>query len=125
MKKRITEAQLRDIVAESVKKVLFESTLYTKDIKTSDLSVKVYETPEDYYEYVATCDNGWYTFRGTYGNGLTLDDVVSGHSGYGHQHSVDGALDEWFNEEIAPRLTMMIKKIIATGNIIRLDDTEY
>lgn len=83
---------------EYQKQQMKESTLYTDDVDTSDLRVSVEPYNEDgYCEWEATCDNGWYTFRGTYANGdCELDDVISGHSGYGHQHAVDDEMRDWF-----------------------------
>lgn len=98
----VRRAIVENMVRKSLLEYLQENTLYTDDIDTEDLRVRVSPYNEDgYCEWEATCDNGWYTFRGTYANGdCELDDCISGHSGYGHQHAVDDELRNWFYDNL-------------------------
>lgn len=94
-----------------VNNALAESTLYTDDIDSSDLIVNVEPYTEDgYCEWEATCDNGWYTFRGWYSRGrCELEDVISGHSGHGMQHGVDDELRDWFYDNLEDRVISEIE----------------
>lgn len=99
------------IIRKAVKNALSESTLYTDDIDSSDLRVNVEPYTEDgYCEWEATCDNGWYTFRGWYSKGrCELEDVISGHSGHGMQHGVDDELRDWFYDNLEDRVISEIE----------------
>lgn len=107
----VRRAIVETYVRNELSRRLSESTLYTNNINTDDLRVNVSDYNEDgYCEWEATCDNGWYTFRGTYAGGdCELDDVISGHSGYGHQHVVDDDLRNWFYENLQNQIVAQIE----------------
>lgn len=95
------ESKIRNIVRESIKKVVNESYLYTKDINTDDLHINGHWTEDGYAEWEATVDNGWYTLRGTYdGHNCELEEIIEGHSGHSVQHSIDDDTIDWFNQNI-------------------------
>lgn len=114
MRKKITKKQLQHLIEEKVRKEfskVLNENLYTDDVDTSDLRVYVEPYNEDgYCEWEAICDNGWYTFRGTYANGdCKLDDCISGHSGHGSQHPVDDQLRDWFYNTLSDRVVSEIE----------------
>lgn len=105
------ESKIRNIVRESIKKVVNESYLYTKDINTDDLRINGHWTEDGYAEWEATVDNGWYTLRGTYdGHNCELDEIIEGHSGHSVQHSVDDDTIDWFNQNICDRVKSWLDK---------------
>lgn len=102
---RLTESDLHKIIKNTANLILDESYLYTNDININDLRVNGHWTEDGYAEWEASVDNGWYTFRGTY-NGIDceLDEIIEGHSGYGHQHDIDDEAVEWFNQNLADKV---------------------
>lgn len=108
---RLTENKLRGLIREAVKYALNESHLYTNDIDTHDLRINAHWTEDGYAEWEARVDNGWYTFRGTYdGYDCELDEIIEGHSGHGHQHSIDNDALNWFNENLRDRIILWVEK---------------
>lgn len=107
----IGESKLRNIVRESIKRVVNESYLYTKDINTDDLRINGHWTEDGYAEWEASVDNGWYTLRGTYdGHDCELDEIIEGHSGHSVQHSIDDDTIDWFNQNICDRVKSWLDK---------------
>lgn len=105
------ESKLRSIVRESIKRVVNESYLYTKDINTDDLRINGHWTEDGYAEWEASVDNGWYTLRGTYdGHDCELEEIIEGHSGHGHQHEIDDDAIDWFNQNICDRVKSWLDK---------------
>ena len=110
---------LKMIVSEAINRYLFENTrgilgeahLYTGDIDRNGLHhVSVRWTDDGYAEWEAFVDNGWYTFRGTYdGVDCELDEVIVGHSGYGHQIDIDDEVVDWFNENLRDEIVSRIE----------------
>jgi len=105
------ESKIRNIVRESIKRVVNESYLYTKDINTDDLRINGHWTEDGYAEWEATVDNGWYTLRGTYdGHDCELEEIIEGHSGHAHQHDIDDDAIDWFNQNICDRVKSWLDK---------------
>ena len=106
---RLSESSLHRIIKESVKKVLRES--YFDCIDTNDLRINAHWTEDGYAEWEARVDNGWFTFRGTYdGYDCDLDFFMTGHSGYGHEYTVDDEIVEWFNNNLRDKVISWINK---------------
>ena len=107
---RLSESDLHRLIKESVKRVINEAYLYTKGINPKDLRISGYWTQDGYAQWEANVDNGWYSFRGTYdGVECTLDEIVQGHSGYGHSIEIDDEAIEWFNQNLADKVKTWIE----------------
>ena len=107
---RLSESDLHRVIKESVKRVINEAYLYTKDINPKDLRISGYWTQDGYAQWEANLDNGWYSFRGTYdGVECELDEIVQGHSGYGHPIEIDDEAIEWFNQNLADKVKAWIE----------------
>lgn len=107
----LSESSVRNIVRESIKRVINESYLYTKDINTDDLRINGHWTEDGYAEWEASVDNGWYTLRGTYdGHDCELEEIIEGHSGHSIQHNIDDDAIDWFNQNICDRVKSWLDK---------------
>jgi len=108
---RLNERDFHKLIKESVSKILKESYLCTNEIDTSDLRINAHWTEDGYAEWEAKIDNGWYTLRGTY-NGVDceLDEIMTGHSGFGHQCDIDDETIQWFDENLRDEIINWIEE---------------
>lgn len=114
---KLTESEVRSLIRESIKNVKktnkrqLHEGVYLGDIDTSDARVNLDSINEDGFgEFTVTCDNGWYTFVGTYGTTVELDYVIVGHSGHGRQEVADDEITAWFEENLASEVEMAIQE---------------
>ena len=146
---RLTEGDLRQIIENSVKRILKEDFNQYSDgdfastgdpyemgdddidpisdvshLKPEDLSrLYVWDTSDTFYEFEAIYGGGMYdsiSFRGSFDGDLTVDDVVIGSGGYGHQMNPNDVhtsqFENWFNSTLGEHLAMAIDKKIRLGD---------
>lgn len=150
---RLTESDLRRIVSNSVRRVLkegynqfsdgdFASTgdpyeLGDDDIDPiSDIShlrpedltkVYVWDTSDSYYDFEAVYDG--VSFRGSFDGDFNIEDVVIGHSGYGHQMNPNDVhtsqFENWFNSTLGENLAQILYQRIQQGDFDNEQENEY
>ena len=141
---RLTEGDLRQIIENSVRRILkedfnqysdgdFASTgdpyeMGDDDVDpTSDIShlrpedltkVYVWDTGDSYYDFEAIYDG--VSFRGSFDGDFNIEDVVIGHSGYGHQMNPNDVhtsqFENWFNSTLGENLAQIIYQRIQQGD---------
>ena len=136
---RLTESELRDVVKESVARILKEDFNQFSDgdfasegnpyeldeynpiseienITPQDLrKVYVWETGDSYYEFEADYGEGMSTavsFRGSFDGSFHIDDVILGHSGFGRQMNPKDIQTSQFEEWFNSTLGANLSKII-------------
>lgn len=150
---RLTESDLRQIIENSVRRILkedfdqysdgdFASTgdpyeLGDDDIDpTSDIShlrpedltkVYVWDTGDSYYDFEAVYDG--VSFRGSFDGDFNIEDVVIGHSGYGHQMNPNDVhtsqFENWFNSTLGENLAQILYQRIQQGDFDNEQENEY
>lgn len=150
---RLTESDLRQIIENSVRRILkedfdqysdgdFASTgdpyeLGDDDIDpTSDIShlrpedltkVYVWDTGDSYYDFEAVYDV--VSFRGSFDGDFNIEDVVIGHSGYGHQMNPNDVhtsqFENWFNSTLGENLAQILYQRIQQGDFDNEQENEY
>ena len=124
---RLTEGDLHQIIENSVRRILKEDFNQYSDVshlKPEDLSrLYVWDTSDTFYEFEAIYGGGMYdsiSFRGSFDGDLTVDDVVIGSGGYGHQMNPNDVhtsqFENWFNSTLGEHLAMAIDKKIRLGD---------
>jgi len=146
---RLTESDLRQIIENSVRRILKEDFNQYSDgdfastgdpyemgdddidpisdvshLKPKDLSrLYVWDTSDTFYEFEAIYGDGMYdsiSFRGSFDGDLTVDYVVIGSGGYGHQMNPNDVhtsqFENWFNSTLGEHLAMAIDKKIRLGD---------
>ena len=123
---RLTESELHNVIAESVKRILGEDIdgdnhiFEVQDITPDMLEhLWVFETGDSYYEFEA--NYGWVTFRGVYASdGLHVDEVIIGHSGAGRQMDnrdlQSEQFEQWFDGTLKDSLTQKVEMKIDNGD---------
>ena len=125
---RLTESDLHRIVENTVRKALNELNVGNGDIDFSDLHVTYLFGPNEdgYYEFEAKFDGDWYTLAGRYSRGdIEYDSFLSGHSGYGHQITLDERLRDWLDENVSGKLAREIARRISRGMVDEPNDYSY
>ena len=138
---RLTESELRDVVKESVARILKEDFNQFSDgdfasegnpyeldeynpiseiehITPQDLrKVYVWETGDSYYEFEADYGEGMSTavsFRGSFDGDFTVDHVILGHSGFGREMNPRDIQTSQFEEWFNTTLGDPLAKILYT-----------
>lgn len=131
---RLTESELHNVIAESVKRILGEDIdgdnhIFEVQDVTPDMleHLWVFETGDSYYEFEA--NYGWVTFRGVYASdGLHVDEVIIGHSGAGRQMDnrdlQSEQFEQWFDGTLKDSLTQKVEMKIDNGDFSNESD-EY
>ena len=155
---RLTESDLHRIIENSVKRILkedfnqfsdddFASTgdpyeVGTDDVDpTSDVShitpqdlrrVFVWDTSDSYYDFEADYGEGMseaVSFRGSFDGDFNIEDVVIGHSGFGHQMNPKDVhtsqFENWFNSTLGEDLARIIYQKIEHGDFADDSDSGY
>ena len=155
---RLTESDLRQIIENSVRRILKEDFNQYSDgdfastgdpyemgdddvdpisdvshIKPDDLrKVYVWETGDSYYEFEADYGEGMseaVSFRGTFDGDFQVDDVVLGHSGFGHQMNPNdlhtSQFENWFNSTLGEQLARIIYTKIKSGDFSNDAESGY
>ena len=155
---RLTEGDLRQIIENSVRRILKEDFNQYSDgdfastgdpyeigdddvdpisdvshIKPDDLrKVYVWETGDSYYEFEADYGEGVseaVSFRGTFDGDFQVDDVVLGHSGFGHQMNPNdlhtSQFENWFNSTLGEQLARIIYTKIKSGDFSNDAESGY
>lgn len=150
---RLTESDLHQIIENSVRRILkedfnqysdgdFASTgdpyeMGDDDIDpTSDVShlrpedltkVYVWDTGDSYYDFEAVYDD--VSFRGSFDGDFNIEDVVIGHSGYGHQMNPNDVhtsqFENWFNSTLGENLAQILYQRIQEGDFENEQENEY
>ena len=155
---RLTESDLRQIIENSVRRILKEDFNQYSDgdfastgdpyemgdddvdpisdvshVKPDDLrKVYVWETGDSYYEFEADYGEGMseaVSFRGTFDGDFQVDDVVLGHSGFGHQMNPNdlhtSQFENWFNSTLGEQLARIIYTKIKSGDFSNDAESGY
>ena len=122
MKRTISplENKLRRIISESVRRTiqevyhnraLNESSLYDRNIDTSDLKMDVHWTDYGIPSWEASVDNGWYTFRGIYdGFDCELEELIISYNGKRKRFDADYTTKLWFDEYLHDKVKSWLNK---------------
>ena len=141
---RLTESDLHQIIENSVRRILKEDfnqysdgdfastgdpyemgdddidpTSDVSHLKPEDLTkVYVWDTGDSYYDFEAVYDD--VSFRGSFDGDFNIEDVVIGHSGYGHQMNPNDVhtsqFENWFNSTLGENLAQIIYQRIQEGD---------
>ena len=133
---RLTESDLHQIIENSVRRILKEDfnqysdgdfastgdpyemgdddidpTSDVSHLKPEDLTkVYVWDTGDSYYDFEAVYDD--VSFRGSFDGDFNIEDVVIGHSGYGHQMNPNDVhtsqFENWFNSTLGENLAQIL-----------------
>ena len=141
---RLTESDLHQIIENSVRRILKEDfnqysdgdfastgdpyemgdddidpTSDVSHLKPEDLTkVYVWDTGDSYYDFEAVYDD--VSFRGSFDGDFNIEDVVIGHSGYGHQMNPNDVhtsqFENWFNSTLGENLAQILYQRIQEGD---------
>jgi hypothetical protein len=150
---RLTESDLHQIIENSVRRILKEDFNQYSDgdfastgdpyemgdddidptsdvlhLRPEDLTkVYVWDTGDSYYDFEAVYDD--ISFRGSFDGDFNIEDVVIGHSGYGHQMNPNDVhtsqFENWFNSTLGENLAQIIYQRIQQGDFDNEQENEY
>ena len=122
---RLTESELHNVIAESVKRILGEDIdgdnhIFEVQNITPDMlrHLWVFETGGSYYDFEAVyrfeAAYGDVSFRGYYASdGLHVDEVIIGHSGTGREMDKrdlqSEQFEQWFDDTLKDSLTQKLE----------------
>lgn len=131
---RLTESELHNVIAESVKRILGEDIdgdnhIFEVQHITPNMlrHLWVFETGDSYYDFEAVY--GDVSFRGYYASdGLHVDEVIIGHGGTGREMDErdlqSEQFEQWFSNTLKAPLTQKVELKIENGDFSNKSD-EY